>query len=91
MPDRSPQLSDPVNNYGLRLTALTSTIHAMRVVAKADGDFVSIQPQFNYDDPFGREWGKEADTGIVVLQPGQSTQWKVRLELVPLTGGQRPI
>ena len=85
------QLSDPVNNYGLRLTALTSTIHAIRVVAKAGGDFVSIQSQFNYDDPFGHEWNKDADTGIVVLQPGQTTQWKVRLELVPLTGSQRPV
>jgi len=80
------ELSDPANDFGLRLTALSSTIKAMRVVAKADGDFVSIEPQFNYDDPFGREWG--ADTGMVVLQPGQSTQWKVRLELFSLNGGQ---
>jgi len=91
MLDNGPvaELSDTANNYGLRLTALSSTIKAMRVVAKADGDFVSIGPQFNYDDPFGREWGK--DTGMVVLQPGQSTQWKVRLELFSLTGSQPPI
>jgi galactose mutarotase-like enzyme len=76
------ELSDPGNNYGLRLTALSSTIKAMRVVAPAEGGFVSIAPQFNYPDPFGREWGKDTDTGIVVLQPGQSTQWKVRLELL---------
>ena len=76
------ELSDPGNNYGLRLTALSSTIKAMRVVAPVDGGFVSIAPQFNYPDPFGREWDKDTDTGIVVLQPGQSTQWKVRLELL---------
>jgi aldose 1-epimerase len=85
------ELNDPANNYGLRLTALSSTIKAFRVHAPADADFVSIEPQFNYDDPFGREWGKDADTGMVVLQPGQSTQWKVRLELVSLTGGPAPI
>jgi galactose mutarotase-like enzyme len=75
------ELSDPANNYGLRLTALSSTIKAMRVVAPANADFVSIEPQFNYADSFGREWRSGTDTGMVVLEPGQSTQWKVRLEL----------
>ncbi len=78
------ELNDPVNRYGLRITALSTDIKAMCVVAPADGDYVSIQPQFNYPDPFGREWVKDADSGMVVLQPGQSTEWKVRLELVSL-------
>lgn len=82
------ELNDPAENLGLRLTALSSTIKAMRVVAPANGDFISIEPQFNYPDPFGREWPKETDTGIVVLQPGQATQWKVRLELYSLANGK---
>jgi aldose 1-epimerase len=85
------ELDDPSNNYGLRLTALSSAIKTIRVDAPANATFVSIGPQFNYDDPFGREWSKDVDTGMVVLQPGQSTQWKVRLELVALTGSQAPI
>ena len=80
------ELNDPASGYGLRLIALSSTIHAMRVVAPRDGDFVSIAPQFNVDDPFGREWGSGAETGMVVLGPGQSTQWRVRLELFSLLG-----
>jgi hypothetical protein len=80
------ELSDPANNYGLRLTALSSTIKAIHVEAPAAGNFVSIEPQYNYPDPFGREWAKDSETGIVVLQPGQSTQWKVRLELFSLAG-----
>jgi galactose mutarotase-like enzyme len=82
------ELSDPANDYGIRLTALSPTIKAFRVVAPADADYVSIGPQFNYDDPFGREWSNDADTGMVVLQPGQSTQWEVRLELFSLAGIQ---
>jgi aldose 1-epimerase len=85
------ELSDPANGYGLRLTALSPTIKAMRVVAPASGDYVSIEPQFNYPDPLGREWGKETDAGMVVLQPGQSTEWKVRLELFALAGSQSPM
>jgi galactose mutarotase-like enzyme len=75
------ELVDPASGYGLRLTALSPTIKAMCVSAPASSDFVSIDPRFNYPDPFGREWGKDVDTGMVVLQPSQSTQWKVRLEL----------
>jgi galactose mutarotase-like enzyme len=78
------ELIDPADNYGVRLAVLSSTIKAIRVVAPANGDFVSIEPQFNVPDPFGREWAKDTDTGMVILQPGQSTQWKVRLELFSL-------
>jgi aldose 1-epimerase len=82
------ELRDPENDYGLRITAMASTIRAIRVYAPLDGSFISIQPQFNYDDPFGREWGKNEDTGMVVLQPGQSTQWQIRLEIFSLSAGQ---
>jgi galactose mutarotase-like enzyme len=82
------ELSDPAGGYGLRLTALSSTIQAMRVVAQSNSEFVSIEPQFNFDDPFGREWGSGVDTGMVLLQPGQSTQWKARLEIFSLVGSQ---
>jgi aldose 1-epimerase len=75
------ELSSPASGYGLRVTALSPTIKAMHLVAPANGDYVSISPQYNYPDPLGREWGKETDAGMVVLQPGQSTEWKVRLEL----------
>jgi aldose 1-epimerase len=79
------ELRDPESDYGLRITATSPTIKALRVYAPLDGSFVSIEPQFNYDDPFGREWGKEEDTGMVVLEPGQSTQWRIRLEIFSLS------
>ena len=82
------ELRDPDSGYGLRITAMTSTIKAIRVYAPLDGSFISIEPQFNYDDPFGREWAKDEDTGMVVLQPGQTTQWKIRLEIFSLNSSQ---
>jgi aldose 1-epimerase len=82
------ELRDPENDYGLRITAMTSAIKAIRVYAPLDGSFISIEPQFNYDDPFGREWAKDEDTGMVMLQPGQSTQWRIRLEIFSLSSGQ---
>jgi aldose 1-epimerase len=79
------ELRDPENNYGLRITAMTSNIKAMRVYAPVGANFISIDPEFNFDDPFGREWAKDEDTGMVILQPGQSVQWKIRLEIFSLT------
>jgi aldose 1-epimerase len=40
-----------------------------------------VAPETNYPDPFGREWGNQGGSGMVVLQPGQSLDWKVRLEV----------
>jgi aldose 1-epimerase len=82
------ELRDPENDYGLRLIAMSPTIKAMRVYAPLDGSFISIEPQFNFDDPFGHEWTREEDTGMVVLQPGQSTQWKIRMEIFGLNSTQ---
>jgi aldose 1-epimerase len=79
------ELRDPVSNYGLRITMLSSAIKAVHVEAPAGGNFVTIAPQFNYEDPFGREWPKDEDTGMVVLKPGQSAHWRIRLEIFPLT------
>jgi aldose 1-epimerase len=79
------ELRDPDSDYGLRITAMTSNIKAMRVYAPVAANFISIDPQFNFDDPFGHEWAKDEDTGMVVLQPGQAVQWKIRLEIFSLT------
>ncbi len=78
------ELRDPMSDYGLRITVMTSNIKSMHVFAPAGAAFVSIDPSFNYDDPFGREWSKDEDTGMVVLQPGQTVQWKIRLEIFSL-------
>ncbi|WP_433983038.1 hypothetical protein RBB78_15160 [Tunturiibacter empetritectus] len=52
------ELRDPESGYGLRITATSATIKALRVYAPLDGSYISIEPQFNYDDPFGHEWAR---------------------------------
>lgn len=79
------ELSLPDRGYGLRIISLSSNIRSFRIYAPAGKDFLSIQPNFNYDDPFGREWPSGENTGMVVLEPGQTVQWKIRLELFPPT------
>jgi galactose mutarotase-like enzyme len=84
------ELRNPAGGYGLRITALSPTIKAIHVYAPADKSIIAIDPQTNYDDPFGRQWSKDEDTGLIVLQPGENMQWKIRLELFALPG-QHPV
>ena len=78
------EIRDPAAGYGLRLIPLTASIKFMRVVAPAGERWISIEPDTNVDDPFGHEWPNPDDTGIVGLQPGESLQWHVRLEIFSL-------
>jgi aldose 1-epimerase len=87
------ELRDPGSNLGMKITALSPSIKAIHVFAPADASYVSISPQTNVDDPFGKEWAKAEDTGMAMLQPGQTLEWKIRVELFaletggPMTGG----
>ena len=83
--DPTMELRDPEAKFGLRIRAMTPTIRAIHVYSPANSNFVSISPQTNFDDPFGREWGLGENTGMTALEPGQSVQWKIRIELFPLT------
>jgi galactose mutarotase-like enzyme len=78
------EIRDPAAGYGLRVVPLTASIKFLRVEAPAGERWISIEPDTNVDDPFGHEWPNPDDTGIVSLQPGESLQWHVRLEIFSL-------
>lgn len=80
----SAELRDSDFGYGLRLTPMSPSIRAFHVVAPADKTWVAIAPETNYDDALGSEWTSSGGSGIRTLQPGESLQWKVRLELFSL-------
>lgn len=74
------EIIDPAAKYGLRLITLSPQIKSIQVYAPPQKNFVALEPQFNLPDPYNPDWGS-ADTGMVLLQPGQSVSWRVRLEL----------
>jgi galactose mutarotase-like enzyme len=74
------QVIDPAANYGLNVEALSPAIKTIQMYAPPAVPMVAVEPQFNFVDPFGKEWGA-MDTGTVTLEPGQSTTWHVRLGL----------
>jgi aldose 1-epimerase len=74
------KLIDPESNYGLSVSARSPEIRTVQAYSPKGTTFVAIEDQFNYVDPFGKQW-KGMDTGMVTLRPGQSVTWKVRLEL----------
>jgi aldose 1-epimerase len=73
-------LSDPKANYAIRVRGLSPQIQTLHLWSAKGDTFCAIEEQYNYMDPFGPEW-KDMDTGLVTLQPGESTEWHVRLEL----------
>jgi len=74
------EIIDPAAKYGLRLITLSPDIRTIQVYAPPAKNFVAIEPQFNFPDPYDKNWGA-LNTGMVLLQPGQSVTWKVRLEI----------
>lgn len=71
---------DPAAHYGVKIEGLSPQIKAIQVYAPPAKQFVAVEHQFNFGDPFGKEWG-QIDTGMVTLKPGQSTRWHVRLRV----------
>ncbi len=74
------KLIDPVSNYGIEETGLSSAINTVQAYSPPGAHFIAIEQQFNYVDPFGKEW-HGMNTGMVDLKPGKSVTWHVRLNL----------
>ncbi len=76
------QLIDPKANYGIHVLGVSPEIKTVQVYAPTDPgkNFAAIEEQFNFADPFGKEW-HGMDTGMVTLKPGASVTWTVKLEL----------
>jgi len=71
---------DPAAHYGIDIIGLSPEIKAIQMYAPPTKQFVAIEHQYNFGDPFGKEWGS-TDTGMVTLKPGQSSKWHVRLHV----------
>jgi galactose mutarotase-like enzyme len=74
------EIVDPSAHYGVKIEGLSPEIKAIQVYAPPAKQFVAVEHQYNFGDPFGKEWGT-TDTGMVTLKPGESTKWHVRLKV----------
>jgi len=74
------EIIDPAAGYGLRIVSLSPEVKAFQVYAPPDRNIIVVEPQINLADPYNPIWGK-TDTGMVLLDPGHSVSWRVRLEL----------
>jgi aldose 1-epimerase len=74
------QVIDPAAHYGVELIGLSPEIKTIQMYAPPTKQFVAIEHQDNFANPFGKEWGS-MDTGMVTLKPGQNTKWHVRVHV----------
>jgi aldose 1-epimerase len=77
----SAEVRDPGSEFGLRMTAVSDNIRELRVSSPSGANYVSLGTQTNFDDPLGKEWGGADNLSIPDLLPGQTAEWKVRLEI----------
>ncbi len=75
------EIFDPIADHGVRLSSQSPHVKALQVYAPPGENFIALEPQFNFTDPFGAEWPHDADTGMVLLSPGEDVAWQVRCEL----------
>jgi galactose mutarotase-like enzyme len=74
------QIIDPAASYGIHVMGMSPEIKTVQAYSPLTQEFVAVEEQYNFGDPFGAEW-KGMDTGMVTLKPGKSTTWHVRLKL----------
>jgi len=74
-------VTDPAAHYGVRIEGLSLEIKTIQAYAPPAKNFVAVEDQYNFADPFDKKiWGS-MDTGMVTLKPGESTKWHVRLKV----------
>ena len=78
------EIHDPAAELGLRIASDSPAVSAFQVYAPPDKAFVVVEPQYNLADPFGAEWPADLDTGMVWLQPGETTSYGVRVSAFAL-------
>jgi galactose mutarotase-like enzyme len=71
---------DPAAHYGVEIDGLSPEINTVEAYAPPRAKFVAIEHQYNFNDPFGKQWNG-MDTGMVRLKPGQRTTWHVRVKV----------
>jgi hypothetical protein len=73
-------LIDPAARCALHIEGFSPEIKTVQFYAHKDKPVVAIEEQYNFGDPFSGVW-KTMSTGMVTLSPGQSTVWRVQLQL----------
>ncbi len=78
------RVTDPAAKYGIKIIAVSKDIKAIQMYAPSSKNFVAIEPQYNLSNPYDKKlWGNR-DTGVVFLNPGQSTTWHVQFAIYEL-------
>ncbi|WP_157270385.1 aldose 1-epimerase [Azohydromonas aeria] len=85
--DTVVEVTDPRAGYGLRIVSPSPAVSAVQTYAPPEKAFVVLEPQFNWADPFGPLWDEPRGKGMVQLAPGESVEYRVRLELFTPGGG----
>jgi len=74
------RITDPAAAFEMHITTSAPQVCAVQVYAPPGQSYVALEPQFNLADPFGPEWGPDMNTGMALLEPGESVRYAVTVE-----------
>ena len=84
------EIRDTRSGVGIRMTAMSPQIRAIHLHSSPKDNRIVVGFQTNYDDPFSHVWTTDDAAGINVLQPGQSLQWRLRMEVFAISDSKAP-
>ncbi len=84
------EIRDTRSGVGVRMTAMSPQIRAIHLHSSPKENRILVDFQTNYDDPFNHVWNSDEAEGINILQPGQSLQWRLRMEVFAIPDSGRP-
>jgi len=64
-------ITDPAAKYCVRIEGLSPESKTIQAYAPPNKNFVAVEDQFNFADPFSKIWGS-MDTGMVTLSPARA-------------------
>lgn len=73
------ELQDKASKFGIRITPMSPSIKVIHATSPATAPVVTLAPLMSQDEPFNRPWPEPP--GVVTLNPGDSVQWKIQLEI----------
>jgi galactose mutarotase-like enzyme len=79
--DTVAEIVDPAASYGLRVVGLSPDVSAIQVYSLPSEQYIVLEPQFNWADPYGAQWSSVSNTGMVLLEPNEEVVYSTKLEL----------
>jgi len=80
--DLAPHIEMIYSHFGMRMTLHSPEIKAIQIYAPLTENCLALEPQYNFADALNtKTWPNRTESGMVYLQPNESTEYRITLEV----------